>query len=172
MSVIVAAVILGGIKRIAKVTSMIVPIMVALYILAGIYVLIVNFSDIPEMFRLIVVSAFTTSEASGAFIGGSVGTAFMFGTKRAIFSNEAGQGSSPIVHAAVKTNEPAREGIIAGIEPLIDTIVVCTFTALIILSTGIWDRNVDIQFSAPPKIINQGDILSFSDTLHTNKSGK
>ena len=91
--------------------------------------MIVNFSDIPEMFRLIVVSAFTTSEASGAFIGGSVGTAFMFGTKRAIFSNEAGQGSSPIVHAAVKTNEPAREGIIAGIEPLIDTIVVCTFTA-------------------------------------------
>ena len=172
MSVIVAAVILGGIKRIAKVTAMIVPIMVTLYILAGIYVLFVNFSDIPEMFRLIVVSAFTTSEASGAFIGGSVGTAFMFGTKRAIFSNEAGQGSSPIVHAAVKTNEPAREGIIAGIEPLIDTIVVCTFTALIILSTGIWDRNVDVQFSDPPKIINQGDSWSFSDTLHTNKSGK
>ena len=102
------------------------------------------------MLKLIVMSAFTPTEAAGAFVGGTVGSAFLFGMKRAIFSNEAGQGSSAIAHAAAKTDEPVREGLVGGMEPFIDTIVVCTFTALIILSTGIWNRAPDVAFDAEP----------------------
>ena len=96
----------------------------------------------------------------------------MFGMKRAIFSNEAGQGSSAIAHSAVKTNEPVREGLVAGIEPLIDTLVVCTFTALIILSTGIWNRAPDVIFDKIPTIENDSKIWTFSSTKHSNLSGK
>jgi len=172
LAVIVGAVLLGGIKRIAKVTSTLVPLMVFLYVIAGFYILVLNFREIPELFKLIVTSAFTTTQATGAFIGGSAATAFMFGMKRAIFSNEAGQGSSPIVHSAVKTNEPIREGLIAGLEPLIDTLVVCTFTALIILSTGIWNRSSDVVFNELPEISRDTNKWSFSNTLHIDTSGK
>ncbi len=105
------------------------------------------------MFALIVKSAFLPTEATGAFIGGSAASAFLFGLKRAVFSNEAGQGSSPIAHSAAKTDEPVREGIVAGLEPFIDTIVVCTFTALIILSTGVWNRAPDVAFPTPPAAV-------------------
>jgi AGCS family alanine or glycine:cation symporter len=126
--------------------------MVGAYLLAGLWVLVINAGEIPAMFALIFKSAFAPSEAVGAFIGGSAGSAFLFGMKRAIFSNEAGQGSSPIVHSAAKTDEPVREGVVAGLEPFIDTLVVCTFTALIILSTGIWNRAPDLPFPAVPSI--------------------
>jgi AGCS family alanine or glycine:cation symporter len=149
LAITVGAVILGGIKRIGKVTATLVPFMCALYLLAGSYVLAVNASDIPAMFALIFKYAFAPTEATGAFVGGTAGAAFMFGMKRAIFSNEAGQGSSPIAHSAAKTDEPVREGIVAGLEPFIDTIVVCTFTALIILTTGIWNRGPDVAFGEP-----------------------
>jgi AGCS family alanine or glycine:cation symporter len=150
LAIIVGSVIIGGIKRIGKVAGTLVPFMVVLYLLAGTYVLAVNFGDIPAIFVLIVKSAMAPTEAAGAFIGGTAASAFLFGLKRAVFSNEAGQGSSPIAHAAAKTDEPAREGIVAGLEPFIDTIVVCTFTALIILSTGIWNRAPDINFQQVP----------------------
>ncbi len=143
LAVIVGMVIIGGIKRIGAVTGRLVPIMVSLYLLAAIYVLIVNFAAIPAMFALIFKGAFSTLEASGAFIGGTMGYAFLFGMKRAIFSNEAGQGTSPIAHSAAKTREPVREGIVAGLEPFLDTIVVCTMTALVILSTGVWQRGAE-----------------------------
>ncbi len=146
LATIVGAVIIGGIKRIGKVAGTLVPFMVLLYLLAGTYVLAVNIGEIPAIFTLIVKSAFVPTEAAGAFIGGTAASAFLFGLKRAAFSNEAGQGSSPIAHSAAKTDEPAREGIVAGLEPFIDTIVVCTFTALIILSTGIWNRGPDVEF--------------------------
>lgn len=151
LAIIVGSVIIGGIKRIGKVAGTLVPFMVALYLLAGTYVLAVNFGEIPTMFVLIVKSAMAPTEAAGAFIGGTAASAFLFGLKRAVFSNEAGQGSSPIAHAAAKTDEPAREGIVAGLEPFIDTIVVCTFTALIILSTGIWNRAPDVGFQQVPE---------------------
>jgi AGCS family alanine or glycine:cation symporter len=151
LAIIVGAVILGGIKRIGKFAATVVPLMVAAYLLTGLWVLAANVGEIPAMFALIVTSAFSPAAAGGAFVGGSVFFAFQIGMKRAIFSNEAGQGSSPMVHAAAKTNEPAREGIVAGLEPFIDTIVVCTFTALIILSTGIWNRAPDIAFEQLPK---------------------
>lgn len=150
LAVIVGSVIIGGIKRIGKVAATLVPFMVILYLGAGFYVLAVNIGDLPGIFVLIVTSAFNPTDAAGAFIGGSAASAFLFGLKRAAFSNEAGQGSSPIAHSAAKTNEPAREGIVAGLEPFIDTIVVCTFTALIILSTGIWNRAPDVMLQTIP----------------------
>ena len=143
LAVIVGMVIIGGIKRIGAVTGRLVPIMVSLYLIAAIYVLIINFAAIPDMFALIFKGAFSTLDASGAFIGGTMGYAFLFGMKRAIFSNEAGQGTSPIAHSAAKTKEPVREGIVAGLEPFLDTIVVCTLTALVILSTGVWQRGAE-----------------------------
>ena len=152
LAIAVGAVIIGGIKRIGKVTATLVPFMCALYLLAGIWVLSGHVTEIPAMLMLIVKSAFVPTEASGAFIGGTAGAAFVFGMKRAIFSNEAGQGSSPMAHAAAKTDEPVREGIVAGLEPFIDTIVVCTFTALIILSTGIWNRAPDDPLRVLPAV--------------------
>jgi AGCS family alanine or glycine:cation symporter len=152
LAIAVGTVIIGGIKRIGKVTATLVPFMCALYLLAGSYVLTVNAADIPAMFALIFKSAFVPTEAAGAFVGGTAAAALAFGMKRAIFSNEAGQGSSPIAHSAAKTDEPVREGIVAGLEPFIDTIVVCTFTALIILTTGIWNRGPDVPLSEPPTI--------------------
>ena len=152
LTAVVAAVLLGGIRRIGRVTGLLVPGMVYFYIVAGIWVLAANAGEIPSLLVLIVTSAFTPTEASGAFVGGTVASAFLFGMKRAIFSNEAGQGSSAIAHSAAKTDEPVREGLVAGLEPFIDTIVVCTFTALIILSTGIWDRAPDVAFEAPPAV--------------------
>ncbi|MDJ0758330.1 MAG: amino acid carrier protein [Woeseiaceae bacterium] len=147
---VVGGVIIGGIKRIGLVAGTLVPFMVALYLIAGLYVLVVNIGELPAMFALIVKSAFAPTEATGAFVGGTAASAFLFGMKRAVFSNEAGQGSSPIAHSAAKTDEPVREGVVAGLEPFIDTIVVCTFTALIILSTGIWNRGPDIPFDQAP----------------------
>ncbi len=153
LAIIVGGVIIGGIKRIGKFAATIVPLMVAAYLVTGLWVLMANIGEIPAMFALIVRSAFSPAAAGGAFIGGSVFFAFQIGMKRAIFSNEAGQGSSPMVHAAAKTDEPVREGIVAGLEPFIDTIVVCTFTALIVLSTGIWNRAPDIAFEQLPEFV-------------------
>lgn len=150
LTVLVGSVLIGGIRRIGRVTARLVPAMVLTYVIAGFYVLITHFAEVPAMLVLIVKSAFTQTDAAGAFIGGTVGSAFLFGMKRAIFSNEAGQGSSPIAHAAAKTDEPVREGLVGGLEPFIDTIVVCTFTALIILSTGIWNRAPDVMFDELP----------------------
>ena len=164
LAVIVGAVIIGGIKRIGKVTGTLVPLMVALYLAAGSYVLAVHIGEIPGMLVLIVKSAFMPTEAGGAFIGGTAASAFLFGLKRAVFSNEAGQGSSPIAHSAAKTDEPVREGIVAGLEPFIDTIVVCTFTALIILSTGIWNRAPDVPLEPLPVATQTDAGWLFADT--------
>ncbi|MFT5500906.1 MAG: AGCS family alanine or glycine:cation symporter [Woeseiaceae bacterium] len=164
LTVLVGTVIIGGIKRIGKVAGTLVPGMVFIYVIAGFYVLFANLGAIPEMLKLIVVSAFTTTEATGAFIGGTAGAAFLFGMKRAVFSNEAGQGSSAIAHAAAKTDEPVREGLVGGMEPFIDTIVVCTFTALIILSTGVWNRAPDATFDSPPQPVQTTSGWSYPNT--------
>jgi AGCS family alanine or glycine:cation symporter len=160
---LVAAVIIGGIKRIGRVAGILVPLMVALYLIAGTYVLALNVSDIPGMLLMIVSNAFTPTEAAGAFVGGTAASAFLFGMKRAVFSNEAGQGSSPMAHSAVKTDEPVREGLVAGLEPFIDTIVVCTFTALIIMATGMWDRAPDVAFTDVPQATRTDSGWQFPD---------
>ena len=153
LALLVATVIIGGIKRIGAVAGRLVPLMVCLYLLAGFYVLAVNITEIPAMFVLIFKAAFSPLESTGAFIGGTAGYAFLFGMKRALFSNEAGQGTSPIAHSAAKTNEPVREGIVAGLEPFIDTLVVCTLTALVILSTGVWNRAPEAELTEPPRVL-------------------
>jgi len=152
MALVVGVVIIGGIKRIGAVAGRLVPFMVLLYMLAGVYVLFVHADQVPGMLALIVKSAFGPSEAAGAFVGGTMGYAFLYGMKRALFSNEAGQGSSPIAHSAAKTGEPTREAIVAGLEPFIDTLIVCTFTALVILSSGVWNRDGDAQYGVPPAV--------------------
>ncbi len=157
LAVIVATVIIGGIKRIGGVAGRLVPIMLGLYLLASIYVLAVNITEIPSMLALIVRAAFSPLEATGAFIGGTMGYAFLFGMKRALFSNEAGQGTSPIAHSAAKTSEPVREGIVAGLEPFIDTIVVCTLTALVILVTGTWNRSAEATLEGSTTVIATAD---------------
>ncbi len=153
MAVIVGLVIIGGIKRIGNVAGKVVPFMCLLYLLAGLAVVALHITDIPSMFALIFTSAFSPTEAAGAFIGGGVGFAFMEGMKRSLFSNEAGQGSAPIAHAAAKTNEPAREGIVGGLGPFIDTICICTLTAMVILSTGTWNRDAIGVVAAPVNLV-------------------
>ncbi len=151
LAVVVGLVILGGIRRIGLIAGTLVPAMCGVYILCGIFVLISNASALPDVFRLIFVSAFAPAEASGAFIGGAFGSAFIFGMKRALFSSEAGLGSAPIAHSAVRTKEPASEAVVAGLEPFIDTLVVCTITALVILSSGIWQRGPSGNWAEAPE---------------------
>ena len=149
LALIVGSVIIGGIKRIGSVAGRLVPFMCVLYLVAGIIVLLLNIGQIPELLMLIVKHGlgFGDASASGAFLGGSFGYAAMWGVKRALFSSEAGQGSAPIAHAAAKCDEPVREGVVAGLEPFIDTLVVCTVTALIILATGAWNRGPEATFA-------------------------
>ena len=149
MAFIVGLVIIGGIKRIGQVAGKLVPFMCLLYVVSALAVLAMNVTAIPGVLLMVVKSAFAPTGAVGAFVGGSIGFAFSEGMKRALFSNEAGQGSAPIAHAAAKTGEPAREGIVGGIGPFVDTIVICTLTALVILSTGTWNRDPIGDFTAP-----------------------
>jgi len=131
MALIVAVVIIGGIKSIAKVTDKIVPFMCSVYVLAALVVIFYNYDMIPSAFKAIIQGAFAPMAISGGFVG-----VLIQGFKRAAFSNEAGIGSASIAHSAVKTNNPASEGIVALLEPFIDTVVVCTMTALVIVITG------------------------------------
>lgn len=135
MMIIVAIVILGGIKRIAAVASRLVPFMVLLYFGTVLIIMFQYYEKIPSMIWLILEDAFT----GNAMMGGAVGAVMVIGARRAAFSNEAGIGTAPMVHGASKNNEPVREGLIAMLGPFIDTIVVCTLTALVILLTGVWE---------------------------------
>jgi len=157
LTVLVGAVIIGGIKRIGAVAGRLVPLMVTMYFLAAVYVLIVNIHEVPHVFQLIFDSAFNSSSAEGAFLGAGAGIAFMWGMKRALFSNEAGQGSAPIAHSAAKTDEPVREGVVAGLEPFIDTLVVCSLTAFVILVSGAWNRGPESFFENPPEFVSQSE---------------
>jgi AGCS family alanine or glycine:cation symporter len=157
LAVIVGMVILGGIQRIGNVTGRLVPFMCVTYMAVGLAVLVVNIEAIPGMLRLIVSEAFNPTEAQGAFLGGAAGFIFLKGMQRSLFSSEAGQGSSPIAHSAAKTDEPVREGVVAGLEPFVDTLVVCTITALVILSSGAWNRAPDLTFDGPAAVIRGVD---------------
>jgi len=116
-------------------------------------VLFVNAGQLPDMFRAIFRGAFSSTEGAGAFAGGVMGTAFMWGMKRALFSSESGLGTAPIAHSAVKTPEPVTEGVVAGLEPFIDTIFVCTVSGLAILSSGVWKRGPAYEWQAPPAMV-------------------
>ncbi|MHC4832344.1 MAG: alanine/glycine:cation symporter family protein [Planctomycetota bacterium] len=163
LTLIVGAVIIGGIKRIGAVTGRLVPFMCGLYLLGALAVLVLEIQNIPAMLRMIVMSGlpgFLGGESvnpEGAFLGGTFGYAFLWGMKRALFSNEAGQGSAPIAHSAAKTDEPVREGVVAGLEPFIDTLVVCTITALVVISSGAWNRPPAAEFPETPGIVQARD---------------
>jgi AGCS family alanine or glycine:cation symporter len=135
LAISVGLVILGGIKSIARVTSKLVPFMAVFYVLACFVVFAFNLSAIPEAIRLIFEGAFTAAGVTGGVVG-----ALIVGFQRAAFSNEAGIGSAAIAHSAVKTNEPVTEGYVALLEPFIDTVVICTMTALVIVITGLYQR--------------------------------
>ena len=143
MAIATAAVIVGGIKRIGTVTSKLVPIMGVLYVLGALVVVISNASAIPSLFYQIIHDAFNGTAAVGGFSGIAFKTVLIQGVRRACFSNEAGLGSAPIAHAAVSTKEPIREGIVALLEPFIDTVVICTMTALVILISGSWTQGAN-----------------------------
>ncbi|MBC8190944.1 MAG: alanine:cation symporter family protein [Candidatus Marinimicrobia bacterium] len=137
ISVIVALVIFGGIKRIGLVASRMVPVMVSLYMLAGITILVKHYTEIPEMFMFILKDAFT----GDAVLGGALGAVIITGIRRAAFSNEAGIGTEAMAHGAARTKEPVREGLVAMIGPFIDTIIVCSVTAFAILFSGMWQAS-------------------------------
>ena len=138
IAVLVGLVIIGGIRGIARVTSKIVPFMAVLYVTTGLFIIFSNSSEIPAAFAAIIDGAFSAEGISGGVIG-----VLFQGFKRAAFSNEAGIGSAAIAHSAVRTNRPVTEGFVALYEPFIDTVVVCTITALVIIITGTWNPSVD-----------------------------
>ncbi|MFM1560775.1 MAG: amino acid carrier protein [Roseibacillus sp.] len=139
VAVLVGAVIIGGIVWIARVTEFLVPIMCVVYVLACLVVLLNHAGEIPGAFGTIIKEAFSPEAGIGGFIGGLIQ-----GIRRGVFSNEAGVGSAAIAHAPVKTDKPASEGVVALLEPFVDTVVVCTMTALVIVVTGMWKVNSDV----------------------------
>ncbi len=146
LSVLLAAVIIGGITRIARVAAAIVPSMALIYLVGAFAVIIPNLGNIIPSFVAIFSDAFTGSAATGGFLGATFAYAFDRGVNRGLYSNEAGQGSAPIAHAAARTDEPADEGMVSILEPFIDTICICTITGLVILSSGVWMEKFDNTF--------------------------
>ncbi len=142
VTALVLLVIVGGIKRIAEVTSKLVPFMAVAYFAAAITVIILFIDRIPAAFYLIFTDAFTGTAATGGFIGAAFIITLRFGVARGLFSNEAGQGSAAIAHAAAKTKYPVREGLVASVGPLVDTLIICTLTALVVILTGSWQSGI------------------------------
>jgi len=133
-------VILGGLKRISSIAAKMVPSMVILYFILVLIILGINYTEVPKYFLLIFTDAFEANFIKGdAVVGGVLGALILLGIKRGAFSNEAGIGTAPMAHGAAKTNEPVREGLVAMLGPVIDTLIVCTLTALAILVTGVWE---------------------------------
>ena len=141
-----ALVILGGIHRIAAVTSKLVPFMAALYLLGSLAVIVTHADNIVPSLSSIFSDIFTGSAATGGFLGASIAFAFQKGVGRGLFSNEAGQGSAPIAHAAARANEPVSEGMVSILEPFIDTIVICMITGITLLSSGVWKEKHEQEF--------------------------
>ena len=146
LSVILAFVIIGGIKRIAKITEKLVPIMAIIYFIGAIGVIGYNYQNIIPSLISIISDVFTGTAAVGGFLGAGFSFAFNRGVNRGLFSNEAGQGSAPIAHAAARAHEPVSEGLVALLEPFIDTIIICMLTGMVILSSGAWTKKIDNQF--------------------------
>ncbi len=150
---IVAMVIIGGIERIGKVTGILAPVMAAIYVLGALVIIVLNVDLLPSTLATIFTEAFNPSAGVAGTGAGAFLITLMWGVRRGLFSNEAGQGSAPIAHSAAKTDEPVSEGVVALLEPFIDTIVICTMTALVILMTGTWEERVPTSFD-----LTSGDV--------------
>jgi AGCS family alanine or glycine:cation symporter len=146
LAILLGMVIVGGISRIAKFTAAIVPFMAVTYVIGALIVIIANYENILPSFGMIFHDVFSGTAASGGFLGASVAFAWNKGVGRGLFSNEAGQGSAPIAHAAAKAHEPVSEGMVSILEPFIDTIIICTLTGLVILSSGVWTKKYENEF--------------------------
>ncbi len=162
LAVLLGLVIIGGIKRIAKVTSRLVPAMAIIYFIGALLVIGTNYENIIPSLISIFHDAFTGSAAAGGFLGASFVFAVNRGVNRGLFSNEAGQGSAPIAHSAARAHEPVSEGLVAILEPFIDTIVICTLTGLVLLSTGVWNEKIENQFQHADMVFLEGE---YDDTM-------
>ena len=189
LAVILAFVIIGGIKRIALVTEKLVPFMAIFYFIGALLVIIYNAENILPSFAGIASDLFTGTAATGGFLGATISFAFNRGVNRGLFSNEAGQGSAPIAHAAAKAHEPVSEGMVAILEPFIDTIIICMLTGLVVLSSGTWkekyvndfqdadltvlaqkfdDKNTEDRTKLTNHIIGREKLQTYSGELHVN----
>ena len=146
LAVLLWMVIIGGIKRIAQIASKLVPFMAFWYLIGSFAVIISNYENIIPSLQSIFIHVFTPAAAVGGFLGASVAAALTRGVNRGLYSNEAGQGSAPIAHASSKTENPIEEGMVSILEPFIDTIVICTITGLVILSSGVWTEKFENRF--------------------------
>ncbi|WP_115718437.1 alanine/glycine:cation symporter family protein [Gallaecimonas mangrovi] len=156
LAVLLAMVILGGINRIAKVTSKVVPFMAIFYVIGALSVILMNLDNLWPSFKSVFADAFTGASATGGFLGASFAYAFNRGVNRGLFSNEAGQGSAPIAHASARADEPVSEGMVSILEPFIDTIIICTLTGLVILSSGVWTEKFENKFERADMTIVAG----------------
>lgn len=191
LAVLLAIVIIGGIKRIAKVTEKLVPAMAIIYFIGALSVILYNYQNILPSIGAVFADVFTGTAAVGGFLGASFAFAFNRGVNRGLFSNEAGQGSAPIAHAAARAHEPVSEGMVAILEPFIDTIVICSLTGLVLLSSGVWHKKhqntfqqADMTILAEPIkddtpenkeklfkfIAGEEDLKLYSGDLHINNS--
>ena len=166
LAVLLGLVIIGGIKRIAKVTSRLVPAMAIIYFIGALLVIGTNYENIIPSLISIFSDAFTGTAAVGGFLGASFAFAVNRGVNRGLFSNEAGQGSAPIAHSAARAHEPVSEGLVAILEPFIDTIIICSLTGLVLLSTGVWNEKIDNQFQQADMVFLEG---KFDDTNPEHK---
>jgi AGCS family alanine or glycine:cation symporter len=142
---VVALVIMGGISRIGQVTSILAPLMAAIYVLGALVILLMNVGELASSLQLILKEAFQPTAGVAGTGAGVFMTTMLWGVKRGLFSNEAGQGSAPIAHAAAKTDEPVSEGVVALVEPFVDTLVICSMTGLVIITTGAWRDTVPTE---------------------------
>lgn len=142
LTLLTGLVILGGIRTIGKFTSFLVPFMIAIYVCSSLYVLALNVTEIPQAFSLIFYHAFNPAAASGGFVGATIAAAMRYGIARGVFSNESGLGSAPIAAAAARTNDPVKQALVSMTQTFIDTLVVCTMTALVILTANSWTQGV------------------------------
>ena len=165
MSLLVALVIIGGIKRISSIAASIVPLMAFIYLIGGLSVLIFNYENIIPSFQIIILDVFEGTSVVGGFLGASFSLAFTYGVARGLYSNEAGQGSAPIAHATSKTKYSVEEGFVSILEPFIDTIIICTLTGLVILSSGVWTEKFTNSFE-------KTSMYFISGSLDEKKDGK
>ncbi len=165
MSLLVALVIIGGIKRISIIAASIVPLMAFIYLMGGLSVLIFNYENIIPSFQIIILDVFEGTSVVGGFLGASFSLAFTYGVARGLYSNEAGQGSAPIAHATSRTEDSVEEGFVSILEPFIDTIIICTLTGLVILSSGVWTEKFNNSFERTSMYVVNG-------TLEEERDGK
>jgi alanine or glycine:cation symporter, AGCS family len=168
LAIILAFIIIGGIKRIAKVTAGLVPLMAAVYFTGAFAVLFYNHQNLWPAFASIFTNVFTGTAATGGFLGAGFAFAFNRGVNRGLFSNEAGQGSAPIAHAAARAHEPVSEGMVAILEPFVDTIIICFLTGMVLLSSGVWQEKLDNRFQNADMIVLDKQYTPGND-LHQEK---